>query len=327
MEKDNQDSQGGLIKDESPITFETVEEKIEEVSIHNIQHFEIVPDYITPTHSMYPFVVKTPSSISCIDGWDLVEQAKAEGKTSVRCKIECIAEHSDEELAIRKVALRVKPKGGTGSYAEIVRNTHLLEKMLLASNKDLRAFHHGGDRKGESFINNRHENVRKVLSSRLGKSMTTINQYLNYALFLNEETLSFLAAERVEKDFFEKAQKNKRVEISRMKAERKSDAEITTQISNSVRKWHQEYLQSDKIKPILGVQGNEEETGDSNPEIQIPQVMIPRVTKSGVFDPWYGNKFENEEDSFEKIKVEVQPQLKDSMRQLPLATQMSLAGG
>jgi len=71
-------------------------------------------------------------------------------------------------------------------------------------------------------------------------------------------------------------------------------------------KWYQKYHQTGKIEPILGVQENEKQTEDSHPEIQAPQVMISKVTRSGVFDPWYGNKSENEEDSFEKIKSDVQ---------------------
>jgi hypothetical protein len=306
MNKENQDSQGGLIKDQHPLGFDTLEEKIEEVNVSDIQHFTIVPDYVTPTDSRYPFVVKTPSSSNCIDGWNLLEKAKFEGRSVVTCSVEFIAEHSDEELAIRKVALRVKPKGGTGSYAETVRNTQCLEKILLASDKDLRAFHHGGDRKGESFINNRQENVRRVLSFRLGKSVSTINQFLNHARFLNEETLNFFAAKGVEKDFFEEAQKNKRVEINKMTGERKSNAEITAQISNDVLNWYQEYLQGNEIQPIMGTQEAEGEAEDNHLEIQTPQVTVPGVTNPKVFDPWCGNESEDEEDSFENIKRDVE---------------------
>lgn len=308
MNKENQDSQGGLIRHDQLSLSETLEEKIEEVKVSDIQHFTIVPDYVMPTDSKYPFVVMTPSSTNCIDGWHLVEEAVAQGKSTVTCKVELIAEHSDEELAIRKVALRIKPKGGTGSYAEIVRNTQYLEKILLASDKDLRTFHHGGDRKGEGFINNRHENVRKVLSSRLGKSMTTINQYLNHAHCLNDETLNFFASQKVEKDFFEEAQKNKRVEILRMKSERKSDADITTQISNEMGKWYREYHQSNKIQPIMRTQETEAKAENNHLEIQTPQEPEPRISVPKVFEPWYGNASGagEEGDSFEKIKGDVE---------------------
>jgi len=302
----DQDSQGGLINTQ-PFSLETLEEKVEEVSVCDIRHFETVPDYVTPTDSKYPFVVKTPSSINCIDGWNLVERVIADGKSSVTCKTEYIPEHCDEELAIRKVALRVKPKAGTGSYAETVRNTQFLEEILLASNKDLKVFHHGGVRKGETFINNRRDNVRKVLSFRLGKSVTTINQYLNHARFLNEETLNFFASQKVEKDFFEMAQKiNKRDEITRMTGEGKSREEMTAKISDDARKWHEEYLRTGKISPITGIQEDEDEAEDSHPEIQTPQEAVPRAIPPKVFNPWYGNESEGEEDSLENIKQDVE---------------------
>jgi len=301
IKNNDQDSQGGLINNQQSFSLETLEEKVEEVSVCDIRHFEVVPDYITPTDSKYPFIVKTPVSINCIDGWNLVERAIANGKSSVKCKTEYVSEHSDEELAIRKVALRVKPKGGIGSYAETVRNTHSLEKILLASDKDLKVFHHGGDRKGESFTNNRHDNVREVLSSRLGKSVSTINQFLNHANFLDDETLNILASQRVKKDFFEEAQKNKMVEIIRMKAEGKSLDEITAKISDDAR----EYFRTGKISPITTTQEDEAEAVDSHPEIQTPQEAVPRATNPKVFDPWYGNESEGEEDSLENIKHDV----------------------
>jgi hypothetical protein len=310
MNKENQDSQGGLIRHDQLFLFETIEEKIEEVNISDIQHFTIVPDYVTPADSKYPFVVKTPSSTNCIDGSHLVEEAVAQGKSTVTCKVEFISEHSDEELAIRKVALRIKPKGGTGSYAEIIRNTQCLEKILLASDKDLRVFHHGGDRKGEGFINNRQENVRKILSFRLGRSVSTINQFLNHARFLDDETLNFFASQKVGKDFFEMVQKiNKRGEITRMTSEGKSHEEMTTKISDDTRKSYEEYLRTGKISPIMGTQKNELEAEDSSPEIQVNQVTIPKVINPEVFKPWYGNESGagDEEDSLEKVKREFKP--------------------
>ena len=303
IKKLDQASLGGLIIHKQSL--ETLEEKIEQISIHDIQHFTAIPDYVTPSDSKYPFIVRTPSSTYCIDGWNLVEKAIADGKSLITCNVETIAEHSDEELAIRKVALRIKPKGGIGSYAEIVRNTRCLKKILLASDKDLKIFHHGGDRKGETFINNRHEDVRKVLSARLGKSVSTINQFLNHSRFLGDETLNFFAAQKVEKDFFEEAQKNKRLEITRMTGEGKSHDEITAQVSDNVRKWYPEYLQSYKIRPIMGAQETEAEVEDNHPEIQTPQETVPRVIIPKVFNPWTGNESEDEEDSLENIKRDI----------------------
>jgi hypothetical protein len=305
IKENDQASQGGLIAQEQ--SFETIEETIQEVNVLAIQHFTIIPDYVDPTDSKYPFVVKTSSSVICIDGWNLVEKAKANGKTTVTCKVEYIAEHSDEELAIRKVAIRVRPKGGIASYAETIRNTKYLEKVLLASDKDLMSFGHGGTRKGESFINNRQDNVVEVLSSRLGKSVSTINQFLNDARFLDEKTLNFFADEKVGKKFFVEAHANKRVQLDRLKSKRICAPDITIQISKDMRKWHEEYRRTGKITSILDTQETEAETENEPPELEAPEETPPRAAKQEVLYPSYGNPSGDQEDSFENIKREFEP--------------------
>ena len=97
IEENYQPSQGGLI--ENKHSFETTEETIEKISVSQIKPFTIIPDYVDPTDSKYPFVVRTSSSTICIDGWNLVELAIADGKSTVTCKIEYIADHSDDEIA------------------------------------------------------------------------------------------------------------------------------------------------------------------------------------------------------------------------------------
>jgi hypothetical protein len=61
-----------------------------------------------------------------------IEQAKAAGRSTIRCHIYHIAHHSIIELAIRKAAIRVMPQGGKCSYAELVRNTHRCIRPLKA---------------------------------------------------------------------------------------------------------------------------------------------------------------------------------------------------
>jgi hypothetical protein len=249
-EKSDQPSPGGLIDQHQHSELQTVEERYEDLEIEVIQHFILIPDYKTPTDLKYPIVAKTPRGCFCLDGWDLIESAKACGKVSITCAVEYLADHSDEELAIRKTALRVKPKGGIASYGEIVRNVKRLEEMLLASNNDLRTLGHGGTRRGEEFVNNKQENVIKVLALRLGKSVSTINQYLSHARYLSEEMLNILATREVNKDFFEKVNSNKTKVFTRMKSDRESDAEITDQISNCMLDWLQDYEQHKKIEPV-----------------------------------------------------------------------------
>jgi hypothetical protein len=304
--KDFQESQGALIESQDHSPFETVDESFEELDIEAIQPFGIIPDYTIPTDLKYPIVVKTPLNYFCLDGWDLIQEAKAKGNIALICNVEHIAEHSDEELALRKVSLRVKPRGGIASYSELVRNTKRLEEILLASDRDLKVFQHGGRRKGESFTKDKQENVRKVLAFRLAKSVTTINKFLNHAYLLTEETLNFLAEKGAGKDFFEEAQKNKRWQITNLRSEKVSDEAITSRISEDTMEWFDEYSKNGKkITPVwkkeapenIGVNHTEVPLARPPEEDSIPEVSVPPVVSMETSD---------EIDSLEDIKLDME---------------------
>jgi len=330
---DLQDSGGVLIESEVHSPYETVDERFEELDIEAIEHFTGIPDYNTPPDSKYPFVVKTPSGYYCTDGWCWIEAARANGKNRITCNVKYLREHSDKELAIRKAALRVRPEAGPASYGEVVRNTDYLEREFLASNEDLKVYCHGGARKGAAFTKNTEDNVRKVLSLRLGRSVTTINQFLNHGAFLNDETLNFLAAENSPKEFFEKAQINKRAEITAMKTNRASDEKITAEISTRMLEWFKEYKATGKITPVWNEKETDTETGSAMRRISTgfsrnhrvrksdgPQALaiddvfdnhiepIPEATEAeteeeSAFDSWQGDEAEDQEDSDSLEKV------------------------
>jgi len=317
MEEDNkeldtkkgnfQPSQRGLIDQHQQSDLETIDERYENLEIEAIQNFTSIPDYETPTDSQCPIVTRTPHGCFCLDGWNLIETAKANGKCSITCAVVDLADHSDEELAIRKTALRVKPRGGTASYAEIMRNVKRLEEMLLASNNDLRTLGHGGTRRGQEFVNNKYENVIKVLALRLGKSISTINQYLSHARYLSEEMLNILATRGINKDFFEKANANKTATFTHLKSNRKPDAEITDQISNYMLAWLQDYEQHKKIEPVwdeVQVISPDESQEEPNLRPALVERKVEREEKEVIFDPWRGNAEEFENDSFEQLKQE-----------------------
>ena len=88
------------------------EKSIEPLEIANIQHFSGIPDFIDPTRSPYPIVVKSPSSLQCIDGWELIEQAKHRGESSLNCEIIHIQRDSEIEFALWKASVRTMPIGG-----------------------------------------------------------------------------------------------------------------------------------------------------------------------------------------------------------------------
>jgi hypothetical protein len=202
--------------------------------------------------------------------------------------------------------LRVKPRGGTASYAEIMRNVKRLEEMLLASNNDLRTLGHGGTRRGEEFVNNKHENVIKVLALRLGKSISTIKQYLSHARYLSEEMLNILATRGINKDFFEKANANKTATLTRLKSNRKPDGEITDQISNYMLAWLQDYEQHKKIERVweeVEVSSPDESQEERNLRPAPVEIKVEQKEEK-IFNPWRGNPEEFENDSFEQLKRE-----------------------
>ena len=183
-----QDSQGGL---KSSQTTQSISSQpvIAELDIENIQPFKQIPDYTCHTISPVPIVVISPTSCSCIDGWDLIQGAKSAGCSTIACYAYYIPKHCETEIAIQKVAVRTMPQGGTCSYAELVRNARILFYMLMAAAENPVVFSHGGARKGVNYIDNREENIRELLAERLGKSKTTINKYLSHGEYLIDYSL------------------------------------------------------------------------------------------------------------------------------------------
>jgi hypothetical protein len=238
----DQPSPGGS---NEPLTdrYETCWEEIAELEITSIQPCPIIPDYKEPTASTLPIVVQTPAASFCIDGWHFIEQAKAADRSTIRCHISHIAQHSDTELAIRKSAIRVMPQGGKCSHAELVRNTHHLYQALFDTLDDLVLFSHGGDRRGVSFTSSQENNIRLVLAIRLGKSQTTINKYLQHGDSLNDAALGALIDAGAPKVFFEAFQTQKQVEVAALNAEQKDDTAIVEAISKQMLEWLSEFLQ------------------------------------------------------------------------------------
>jgi hypothetical protein len=166
-------------------------------------------------------------------------------------------------MAIRKVAVRTKPVGGTCCYAERVRNTNLLAKFLMDEMENPIVFSHGGSRRGTFFTNNREDDFREVLSERLGKDRNTINTYLNFVWYLNNEAMDTLIAQNTGRAFFEKVQINKRKWINNLKSDGLDEESITNQISLKMLEWREEYQESGNIKTD---HGETEEEGDQTTE-------------------------------------------------------------
>jgi hypothetical protein len=252
-EDENQSSPGVLI-DPQPGRFVTIGEEITELAIATIQPCRNIPDYRDKTESILPIVVKSPDACHCIDGWNLAEQAHSEGRPSIRCHLFKIDRHSEAELAIRKVAIRTKPLGGTCSYAELVRNTCRLFTILRESAADPVIFSHGGNRRSTEFTDKRENSIRSVLSERLGKSQTTINKYLQHGEHVSDDVFNELINDNVPKGFFEATQKEKQRYASELISRQVASDEIINYISAKTLEWLQSWQTpiATEIRPPAG---------------------------------------------------------------------------
>ena len=254
----------GVLNADQTARFKTTQENVAELPVESIQPCTLIPDYRKPTESTLPIVVHSPAGCYCIDGWNLIEQAKTAGQPTIRCYVFHIQEHSETELAIRKIAIRTKPQGGTGSFAELVRNTKIVVKYLMDEMENPIVFSHGGARQGPNFTNNKEDDLRQVLSERFGKERSTINAYVNFGRHLNDDLLETLVASKTGKAFFEEARVNKRTLIKNLTSDGLAQGDITAEVSSKIPEWLAEYQQTGKIKPDFGEPDPPEEVEDQD---------------------------------------------------------------
>ena len=230
-------SSPGVLNDLQPGQFVTTSEEIAELPIESIQPCRNIPDYRDLTESPLPIVIQSPDACHCIDGWNLVERAQSEGSSTIRCLVFSIERHSENELAIRKVAIRTKPVGGTCSYAELVRNICRLFIILYESADDPVVYSHGGNRRSADFAGKRENNIRSVLSERLGKSQTTINKYLQHGEHVSDDVFNRLIDANAPKGFFEATQKEKQRYASELESRQSASDEIIRHVSAKLLDW------------------------------------------------------------------------------------------
>jgi hypothetical protein len=285
-DEDNQSSQGAL-KNESQTQLSNFEKSVEPVPISNIQHFSSIPDFIDRTLSPHPIVVKTPSSLQCIDGWELIEDARQQGERQITCEIIHTSQDSEIDIALWKISVRMRPPGGTCSYAESVRNVRQVFDIINAAQEDPKIYDHGGDRRSQEFSSNPEENIRILLERRLGKKVKTINKYLNHSQFLDDSTLEILIGAAMKKDFFEEAQPKKRLVIRDLKIDGRSDEAITNEVSRKMIPWLEQYEATGKISSEdqapddNDLESGNDDAGDEN------IIKNPSNTLK-TFTPWQG---------------------------------------
>lgn len=260
----------------------------DDLDSEEIQPFIGVPDYMDPTLSPYPIVVESDGIYHCIDGWDMIQKAIGEGKSRIICDVSHVPVCSETDLFIRKASIRMMPKGGVARYPEVIRNVRILSDRLISSTENPVIYPHGGARRGAGFTPNRQDNIRYTLAERLGKSYSTICNYLTHAEYLTDDALAILIETGAKKDFFEDAQMVKRRLLADLKSSGATEEEICTQISEAMVRMNENPEEIEAMKEELLHPSEETVEAEEEPSI------APRNPKAGdrktVFDHWNGDQ-------------------------------------
>lgn len=229
---------------EVPSPYRTINRTLEEIAVDTINHFTMIPDFITTSTAKYPIIVRTPDGNSCVEAYDLVAAAIADGRTTILCEVEEIPSHSDLEISFRKAGMRTLTRGGHYVYAEmmsIAKNLTEQVKASNATNEELKLYAHGQRKYDEGFVNNREEDLRHIVSLRLGKDRDTYNTYILHGNNLSDEVIQIFITRKAPKEFFVKAQVEKRELASRLTGQGVQDPELTQQISTRMLEKFEEY--------------------------------------------------------------------------------------
>jgi len=295
----------------STSTYQTRNRSIEDVQIIIIQRFPLIPYYVDPMDAEYPYVVRTPSGVYCMDGLDKIEEERSKGRDTITCDVESIDNHSIEELVLRKIASRTKTRGGQAIFPEIVRNTCTAAEMLVNSDKNLILFFHGGRRHGKDFSEQRDNNVRQILATRLGYDRDTVNTHLLYGRYITGAAFDTLINLRVKKIVFEKFQTKKTKLEARLEKERLPVSEIALKISAELLVFVGEY----------GRQRSETVTAPNQQCVELPQDALSEASVE-INEPACNGEEEDDEEPVshaQETDVTVNAEANDEMdaRSLP----------
>jgi len=278
--------QGDLIADLSQ-KLSCKEEEFKDLPVKEIKHFNIVKDFTLPTRSSCPIVIifKDSGHCHCVDGWNLVQQAKEKPEDTIRCLISYMDSFDAAATGVFKTALRSMPPGGICTHAEMILNIRICIRLIKGCNEIPKASGHGGARKGSEFDNNFDQKIVGLLVEHLGKTKKKIQEYINHGADLPDDNLEFLVEKKASRRFFEEVQRNKAKVIADLKQKKVKPDAILTQISEQMKEWYEEYEKIGEITSVL-------KKTELPPEVikQIPKEIIAPTKKAPkVHIRWTGN--------------------------------------
>lgn len=89
--------------------------------------------------------------------------------------------------------------------------------------------------------------IRNHLSAALRTPVEIIDEYLCFGEYISEKVLKTLAESKMNKNFFERAQKVKRILVKNYRHDELSDRKIITKASEAILEMYHEYLETGKI--------------------------------------------------------------------------------
>jgi hypothetical protein len=128
--------------------------------------------------------------------------------------------------------------------------------------------------------------LRNRLSTEFWMPVEIIDEYLCFGDYLNMAVLKTLAESRINKHFFDRAQKVKRQLIKFYRHDELSDQKITLKVSQSMLEIYHEYFEKGKIKTNDWQRFLEDENEIEN--VKKPKLNNSTVRKSKKFKYWTG---------------------------------------
>ncbi|HUN54557.1 MAG TPA: hypothetical protein VMU29_05315 [Smithella sp.] len=274
--------------------------KLCEFDVDEIVHFEPTTDHITCSLIPCPYIIVTPMSKLCIDGFNFIEDAKEKGNNKIAVLAEFWDQHSDYKIALKKFNLRYSANKEPIYYIEMMKHIANLKKIKLNENSKLIQFGVGGARKNIESSSK----LNTTLAADTKLSLETIGKYLSDIKYVNDHVINTLTEYQRQpaeedypfpnKDFFEIIRPKKNRAIIDYESEDSDYDSIQKKISDAVLDAYEKYRhnlpieefsnkQQEEIKSITSAINDIKENilNIKEPVITSPPPVLPILEEPG----------------------------------------------